>query len=59
MIARAIWLGMALAAAWVGLMFGSDIAQYRMMSQALADVEACGTDCDAAWARLNVVRGKR
>lgn len=58
---RALGLGAVLVAAWIGLMFGDDIARYRQMSAALESVENCSTalECESAWAELRAARGGR
>lgn len=58
---RALGLGAVLAAAYIGLTFGADIARFRHMSAALESVESCRTDaeCESAWAELRAARGGR
>ena len=52
-------LGLLLAAATLGLLFGSQVARYRHMVAALEAVETCETDsaCEAAWVRLQLAKG--
>jgi len=56
---HAAGLGAVLAAAYIGLTFGADIARFRHMSAALESVESCRTDaeCESAWAELRAARG--
>ena len=58
---HAAWLGLAIAAATLGLLFGSEIARYRHMVIALEELESCGTDseCERAWAMVQAARGGR
>ena len=58
-ILRALGLGAVLAAAYIGLTFGSDVARFRHMSRALESVESCRTDteCESAWAELRAAKG--
>ena len=58
-ILKAMWGGIILAAAYIGLTFGADIARFRHMSVALESVESCRTDaeCESAWAELRAARG--
>jgi len=60
-ILKAMWGGIILAAAYIGLTFGADIARFRQMSAALESVESCRTDaeCESAWAELRAARGGR
>lgn len=58
-ILKAMWGGIILAAAYIGLTFGADIARFRHMSAALESVESCRTDaeCESAWAELRAAKG--
>lgn len=58
---HAAGLGVVLVAAWIGFMFGADIARFRQMSAALESLESCRTDaeCESAWAELRAARGGR
>ena len=62
-LVQSLALGVLLALAALGLMFGADIARYRRMVEALADMETCGATShddvciDAAYARLMVAKG--
>ncbi len=58
---HALGLGLVLAAAYIGLTFGADIARFRHMARALEAVESCETDgeCESAWAELRAARGGR
>lgn len=60
-ILKAMWGGIILAAAYIGLTFGADIARFRQMSAALESLESCRTDaeCESAWAELRAARGGR
>ena len=58
-ILKAMWGGIILAAAYIGLTFGADIARFRYMSATLESLESCRTDaeCESAWAELRAARG--
>lgn len=65
-ILRALGLGLVLSAAYIGLTFGDDIARFRHMSAALAQMEECqelndaGAEqvcVDGAYMRLQAARG--
>lgn len=62
-LVNGLGLGALLALAALGLMFGAEIARYRHMVEALADMEECGANdredacIDAAYARLMVAKG--
>ena len=58
-IMKALLAGIVLAAAYIGLTFGSDIARFRHMARALEAVDACATaaECESAWAELRAARG--
>jgi hypothetical protein len=56
---HAMCLGLAIAAAVLGLLFGSEIARYRAMTAALERLETCETDgdCEDAWAMIQAAKG--
>lgn len=56
---HALGLGLLMAAATLGLLFGAEIARYRSMSRALESIEGCGTDaeCERAWVELQAAKG--
>lgn len=58
---HALGLGLLMAAATLGLLFGSEIARYRAMVVALEELESCGTDseCESAWALVQAAKGGR
>lgn len=50
-------IGLVIACCYLGFEFGAEIARYRVMSAALAEVETCETDgeCEQAWAELRAI----
>lgn len=65
-LTRAALAGVLIGCAFIGLMFGRDIARCRAMAEALADMEECHdltdvgaeqTCVDAAYARLMDAKG--
>ena len=60
-IMKALLAGIVLAAAYIGLSFGADIARFRHMSRALESLESCRTDaeCAAAWSEIQAAKGGR
>jgi hypothetical protein len=58
---KAMWGGLVLAAAYIGLTFGADIARFRHMAAALESVDSCrtNTECESAWAELRAAKGGR
>jgi hypothetical protein len=56
---HAAGLGLLLAAAYIGLTFGADIARFRHMARALEAVDSCATaaECESAWTELRAARG--
>jgi hypothetical protein len=60
-IIHAAGLGLVLAAAYIGLTFGGDIARFRHMARALEAVDSCATaaECESAWAELRAAKGGR
>lgn len=64
-LVKSLALGALLALAALGLMFGGELHRYKVMTDALADMEECGAnekgdDCiDAAYARLMLAKGRK
>lgn len=65
---HALGLGLLLAAATIGLLFGAEMARFAHMTQALADMEECldipdagaSANCvDSAYDRLKLAKGGR
>ena len=57
MTTRAAIIGLLIACCYLGFEFGAEIARYRAMSAALAEVETCETDgeCERAWAEFRAI----
>ena len=55
---NAALIALASVAAYIGLMFGDDIARFRRMSAALAEAETCDTaaSCAQAWREIDAAK---
>lgn len=55
---KSLFLGLAMAGAYLGWQFGGSLARLNAMQAAANELRYCQTDmeCDAAWERVEMIR---